>query len=194
MGAKLQKAFGMILALVMVAALGYGAWQLVVVFIAAITAVSPEVMAAIVGAMATILAGVAVVLLSQAHERKRAAEEAHRLKKVEIYKEFIEMVSKMLGSSNEHLEIKGPEMPELINYLFRYHSEILLWGSPRVIKAQIEFEAVSGNVSGDEKASFKAVNEIYLAIREDIGLSNSGLTNLELVKLYLDKEARGLLR
>lgn len=85
-------------------------------------------------------------------------------------------------------------MPELINYLFRYKSEILLWGSPRVIKAQIEFEAVSGNGNGDVKALFKAVNEMYLAIREDIGLSNSGLTNLELVKLYLNKEARGILR
>ncbi len=30
-----------------------------------------------------------------------------------------------------------------------------------------------------------AVNNLYKAIREDIGLSNAGLNNLELIKLFL---------
>jgi len=138
--------------------------------------------------MATILVGVSAVLLSQAHERKRAAEEAHRLRKVEIYQGFIDMVSRIIGAANKNLAVKEPDPQELVQYLFKFKADILLWGAPKVIKAQIEFEHVSG--SGDTKKIFSAVNSLYLAIREDIGLSNSGLNKLELMKLYLNEDAR----
>lgn len=192
MKVKLGKFFQLILGVSLICGLSYGVWLLVTAFIASITAASPEVTAAIVGAMATILVGISAVLISQAYERRRAAEEAHRLKKVEIYQGFIDMISRMTGAKNEHLSLKEPDPKELIQYLFKYKSGILLWGSPKVIKAQIEFEDVSE--SADNQKMFRSVNSLYLAIREDIGLSNSGLKNLELVKLSLNNEARSELR
>lgn len=98
------------------------------------------------------------------------------------------MVSRLIGATNENLSVKEPDPQELVQYLFKFKSDILLWGSPKVIRAQIEFETVSG--SGNTKKVFSAVNSLYLAIRDDIGLSNSGLSNLELVKLYLNEDAR----
>lgn len=154
-----------------------------------ISSANPEVSAAIVGGMATVLVGISVVLLSQAHERKRASIEAHRLKKVAIYQKFIDMISKMIGANNPNLSIKAPTEKELTQYLFNFKSEILLWGSPNVVQAQINFEKISEGVA-DNKKLFLAVNNLYLAIREDIGLSNSGLNNLELVKLHLNDQAR----
>lgn len=192
MSAKLKKVFGAILGLVIVGAVGYGSWLLIGAFVASISEASAEVAAAIVGAMATVLVGISAVLMSQAHERRRASEEAHRLKKVEIYQGFIDIISRLIGASNEHLAVKKPDAPELVSYLFKFKSDILLWGSPRVIQAQIDFETISGN--GDVNALFKAVNELYLAIREDIGLSNAGLRDLDLVKLYLNKDARAQLK
>lgn len=188
MNAKVQKTLQIVLGLTVIAGFGYGIWLLARAFVDAISAASPEVSAAIVGAMATILVGVSAVLISQVHERKRAAEEAHRLRKVEIYQGFIDMVSRMIGASNENLSVTEPDPQELIHYLFRFKADILLWGSPKVIIAHIDFENVSGG--GDTKKTFSAVNSLYLAIREDIGLSNHGLKNLELVKLYLNGEAR----
>lgn len=138
--------------------------------------------------MATILVGISALLISQAHERKRAADEAHRLKKIEIYQGFVDIISRMMGASNKNLSLKEVDPQELVCFAFKFKSDILLWGSPKVIKAQIYFETVSG--SGDAKNLFRAVNSLYLAIREDIGLSNSGLTSLELVKLSLNPEAR----
>ncbi|KQT33279.1 hypothetical protein [Methylophilus sp. Leaf414] len=188
MNAKIQKVFQIILGLSLVGGIVYGAWLLLNAFVAAVTAASPEVVAAIVGAMATVLVGISAVLISQAHERKRSSEEAHRLKKVEIYQSFIDMISRMIGSSNQNLALKQPDTQELVHYLFKFKADILLWGSPKVIKAQIEFENVSE--SGDTKKLFMSVNALYLAIREDIGLSNSGLNKMELVKLYLNNDAR----
>lgn len=192
MKAKIHKFLQIVFGLALIVGLAYGAWLLIFAFVDSITAASPEVTAAIIGAMATVLVGVSAVLISQAYEHKRSVEEAHRLKKVEIYQGFIDMISRVIGAKNENLSLTEPDPKELINYLFKYKSDILLWGSPKVIKAQIEFEAVSS--SGDHKRMFRAVNSLYLSIREDIGLSNSGLNDLELVKLGLNDEARADLR
>lgn len=184
----IKRLFQLILGLSIVGGLIYGAWVVINAFRVAVTDANPEVVAAIIGAMATILVGISAVLISQAHERKRSSEEAHRLKKVEIYQGFIDIISRMIGSSNQNLALKEPDAQELVHFLFKFKSDILLWGSPKVIKAQIEFENVSD--SGDTKKLFMSANALYFAIREDLGLSNSGLNNLELVKLYLNNDAR----
>lgn len=189
---QIRKLGSILVGLTLVSGLCYGVWILGKSFVESLTAASPEVTAAIVGAMATVFVGVSAVLISQAHERRRSTEEAHRLKKVEIYQGFIDVISRMIGSSNESLSVKALEPDELVNYLFRFKSDILLWGSPRVIKAQINFETLAGK--GDMRLLFNSVNELYVAIREDIGLSNLGLNRLELVKLYLNEEARTQLR
>lgn len=63
-----------------------------------------------------------------------------------------------------------------------YKTNIILWGSPKVLKAQAKYEkeAKLG------KSPFYAVDELYRAIREDIGLSNKGLKSLDLIKLYIN--------
>lgn len=188
MKTKVQSLLRIAIGLASIGAIGYPVWLLLRGFVDSILAAAPEVSAAIIGAMATILVGVSAVLLSQTHERKRVADEAHRLRKVEIYQGFIDMVSRLIGSSNENLAIQGPEAQELVQYLFKFKTDILLWGSPKVIRAQIEFEGITE--SGNARKIFGAVNSLYLAIREDIGLSNSGLKNLELVKLYLNEDGR----
>ena len=143
---------------------------------------SPELVAAIIGALATIIVGIAVVLISQYYNRKLASEEAHRLKKVELYKSFIDIVAKMLASQNKNLSIEPPTDKELLDFAFRFKSELLLWGSPKVIKTYLVFEDIKSVPSGD---ILKATNALYLAIRSDIGLSNYGLNNHELVKIFI---------
>jgi Co/Zn/Cd efflux system component len=185
---RIREWIGFVLGVILIVIAFFVFWVSAKSFVEAIAAARSEVAAAIVGAMATVLVGVSAVLLSQAHERRRSREEAHRLRKVEIYQEFISMVTRMIGATNQNLAIKEIDQAELVKYLFRYKSDILLWGSPRVIKAQIGFESDAGK--GDLGLLFRAVSELYLAIREDIGLSNSGLNSLELVKLFLNEEAR----
>ncbi|MDO9028814.1 MAG: hypothetical protein Q7V09_00145 [Hydrogenophaga sp.] len=189
---KVREFLGAAVVLILIGGVCSGVWVLGGSLVTSLASASSEVAAAVIGAMATVLVGVSAVLLSQAHERRRSREEAHRLKKVEIYQEFIGVITRMIGAANQNLAIKEIEPGELASYLFRFKSEILLWGSPRVIRAQIKFESVAGKV--DIKLLFNAVNELYMAIREDVGLSNFGLNSLELMKLYLNEEARSQLR
>ena len=171
-----------ILRFALMGAMAYGVWILAFKFTAAISKASPEVTAAIIGAMATVFGGIVIVLITQRHSHFQAAEEAHRLRKVDIYKSFIEVVSKMIASSNKKLSIKEPSQDELIEFAFRFKSDILLWGSPAVIKSYIAFE----DASQDNTKILSTVNTLYAAIRSDIGLSNSGLNNSELVKIFIN--------
>ncbi|MGF1845333.1 hypothetical protein L4C39_19505 [Vibrio clamense] len=159
----------------------YGVWIAFGFFIDALASSDPKIAAAILGAMATIFVGLTAVIITQNQIKLRDREEAHRSKKVEIYEKYLETIQAMMSGANENVSIEAPSNQELVDYLVKFKSEIILWGSPEVIKMQLEFQRVSQNGGN----IFIAVNNIHKAIRADIGLSNKGLNKLELVKMYL---------
>lgn len=161
--------------------LAYGLYQLGSEMILLLSKIQKEVLVALIGAIATISVGITVVIITQKQSKQREIEESHRPKKIEIYKKFLDAVSGQMANQNENVSKKGMTEQELVDYLVEFKTELLLWGSPSVIKNQLEFEKVSsenGNV-------FTAMDNLYKAIREDIGLSNKGLNSHELVKIYL---------
>ena len=156
-------------------------WKLISIFFTSLSELEASVSAAIIGAMATVFAGTIVVLITQHMTKTREIEDAHREKKVEIYNKFLITIIRILKGSNQNIKSKPISETELIEYMVDFKREILLWGSPKVIKAQLKYEASAG----DTKKMFYAVDNIYKAIREDIGLSNKGLMPLDLFKLFL---------
>ncbi|CAC9438370.1 hypothetical protein BSPLISOX_534 [uncultured Gammaproteobacteria bacterium] len=159
----------------------YILWPAVSFFITSLTSADPTISAAIIGAMATIFVSIIAVIITQRKIKLRGVEEAHREKKVEIYQKFLGITTSLIVGKNEQVTIEEPTDQELIDYLVRFKTEILLWGSPKVIKSQLEFQRIFGS-GGDV---LMAVNNLYKAIREDIGLSNAGLNNLELIEIFL---------
>jgi len=178
---KMKQAFQGFLALVTFCGIAYGIWRVLVFFVVKMTQINPAIAAAIIGAMATVSAGIAAVLITQKQTKRRELEEAHREKKVEIYNKYLIIVTRIIKGLNEELTAEKISEPELVNSLIDYKREILLWGSPKVIKAQLQYEAAActgGN-------TFLAVDNLYRAIRDDIGLSNNGLAQFDLFKLFL---------
>jgi hypothetical protein len=70
---------------------------------------------------------------------------------------------------------------ELADFFVKYKTNVILWGSPQVINAQLKFESAS--TTGENV--LYATDRLYLAIRADLGLSNRGLGNRQLIKMYL---------
>ncbi len=170
-----------ILGFAIIAGIIYGIWVAAGFFIDALINSDPKISAAILGAMATIFVGLTAVIITQNQTKLRDREEAHRSKKVEIYEKYLDTIQSIMSGANENVSTEAPTHQELVDYLAKFKSDIILWGSPEVIKMQLEFQCVSqdgGNI-------FIAVNNLHKAIRADIGLSNKGLNNLELVKMYL---------
>jgi hypothetical protein len=122
--------------------------------------------------------------LTQRETSRRMAEEAHRARKVEIYDDFIRLVSDFMQGSNENNKKRTPQGQPLLNRIEKFQNGILLWGSPRVLRAYLSFRRVSGGHHSSQQL-FASVEELYLAMRDDLGLSNEGLSDKELVRLYL---------
>lgn len=178
---RVAQAISIILAIGFMVFVGYLVWVVAARLLVFLESANPSVAAAVVGAMATVLVGMSGVLYTQSQIKTREIEEAHRSRKVEIYKGFLDMVARLMAKDNPHVSLKAPKEQELINFLVGFKTDVILWGSPKVINAHLNFEKVSssgGNV-------LFAVDELYQAIREDIGLSNKGLEKHQLMKMYL---------
>lgn len=172
---------GMLFGFALVFGAGYLLWLVAARLLTFLESANPSVSAAIVGAMATVLVGVGGALYTQSQIKKREIEEAHRARKVEIYKEFLDIAARMMAEGNENVSLKPPSQQELVDFLVGFKTNVVLWGSPKVINAQLNFQ----KVSSEGGHVLKAVDQLYKAIREDIGLSNRGLERHQLVKMYL---------
>lgn len=172
---------GMLFGFALIFGAGYLLWLVAARLLTFLESANPSVSAAIVGAMATVLVGVGGALYTQSQIKKREIEEAHRARKVEIYKEFLDIAARMMAEGNEKVSLKPPSQQELVDFLVGFKTNVVLWGSPKVINAQLNFQ----KVSSEGGHVLKAVDQLYKAIREDIGLSNRGLKRHQLVKMYL---------
>jgi len=121
--------------------------------------------------------------ITQYYIKKREEKNAHREKKIEIYSEFIDIFQRMLAGNNNELKIKKVGEEELQKFFFRFHRDIILWGSPGVIKTFLKFK--NGETDTDDAYKLFLVNDLYKEFRKDIGLSNFGLNSNELIKINL---------
>lgn len=178
----MRKSTQVVIGIVLIGFLLFGFWEAVAYFIALLSAASPEVAAAVIGGMFTALVGIIAALLAHRSARIRASDDAHRVKKVEIYRDFLEIVARQMANENDKVSIKPLKESELIKFLVSFRSDIMLWGSPSVINAFRNFnvQCQTGGIS-----MFNAVDNLYRAIRKDIGLNNWGLEQNALVKMYL---------
>ena len=138
----------------------------------------------VIAAFFAFLAAVIATLLTQYFTKRREEKNAHREKKIEIYSEFIDIYQRMLAGSNNKVDMEKVSKKELENFFFRFNRDILLWGSPGVIKAVMEFKKSSDNNANDKHLLF-VINDLFKEFRKDIGLSNFGLNAYELIKVNL---------
>lgn len=179
---KKQNTKQLVIGFILIALLIYCTWVTVSFFINSLMEADAKISSAIIAGMFTIFAGLTAVIITQRQTKLREIAEAHREKKIEIYNKFITAAITMIGAQNEHSDIKSLTDKELFSIMFNFKKDILLWGSPEVIKAQLKLERLSHENSN---LILFAVNDIYKAMRKDIGLSNSGLGNNELIKLFM---------
>lgn len=172
---------GAILAIFVAGLVVYICWVVFTHFLGFLENANPSVASAVIGTMATLLAAFWTNLYVQRQVKLREIEEAHRPRKTEIYEKFLNVLSRQLAASNPLVETTALGEDELLKYFLELQTQLLLWGSPEVIKAFQSFKSGSSS----EKHPLIGVDKLLRAIRHDIGLSNQGLDSHELVKMYL---------
>jgi len=142
----------------------------------------------------TLIVGLGAVLISQNQIKKRELAEAHRENKIELYNRFNNKIFELHAGINENVTGDNPSEQNLIDFMVEFKRDLMFRASPEVIKSIINFEESSAN---EKKLNtiLRKVDDIYRAMRKDIGLSNFGLDGLEMIQLSLkDKSEKWKIR
>lgn len=137
---------------------------------------NPNVSAALI----TASVGLVGLWYAQWHARTREISENHRQSKIEVYNAFFDIVEKFQGEyANADFQSKE-ELPEQLRRDFqKLNRGLIVWASPQVIKAWMKFREASGSGTTNVLIS---VDNMYRAIRKDLGNSNFGLETGDLIK------------
>jgi hypothetical protein len=174
----------------------YFVWYLAGSAFAAVLQLDAKTRTTVVTVSGTLVSAVLTIVLGQYYTRAKEHRDAQRPKKIEIYTKVISatvdfmhqhfLERNIATSSNSleypRLETGEPDLPraKLEAELRSLLPELILWASPAVLAACHKLGSTT-YFSAD--AVLSDVEAVYRAMRDDIGLSNSGLEQVDLLKV-----------
>lgn len=160
-----------------VAIVGWLLWRFSVWFFAQ----SVEIVVASITFSGTIIAAIIAVIASQQTIKAREIAESHRPKKIKVYEMFLTgTMDFMRDFSGKTPAAKKKAMTGLENFTHEFNKNIMMWGSPEVLKAYGAFKS-----GAKSEQVLLMVDDILRAMRKDLGLKDKGLERGDLIKLLL---------
>lgn len=185
---------GLISAPCLALALGgiWGIWSAASTIADLLRRASTDVLVVLIGSIATVFGGVLTIALTQYYARRKELIEIHKEKKMEMYFEFVDGIMDIM--QKQALDGKQLEEGRMIEIAAKFQRRILLWASPGVINSWLKFRTIQESAKGVEM--LLNVDQLYRAMRKDLGLSNRMLRKGSLIKstlkdpTELDREMR----
>lgn len=144
----------------------------------ALFAINPTLAVGFIAAASTIIVSISSVLISKYKEQQITIRNQHREKKIPIYEELLTFLFKMMRAVKDQ---ETPSDEELLDFMFSFTPKLIVWGADDVILAYLKFQKSAQNPT---KLNFD-IEEIWLAIRKDLGHSNCGITRGTLLSLIV---------
>ncbi len=161
--------------LIVLLAIGY---FIFVVLSAWLKSLDPTVAAA----TTTAALGLVGLWYAQWTSKSRDIAENHRPSKIDVYSIFFNLVEKFQAEELQDNDLGEENLPEWLKKDFaKLNRGLILWASPQVITAWLEFRTVT-SAGGDV---ISAMDKMYRAIRKDLGNSNFGLKSKDLIRIGL---------
>jgi len=139
---------------------------------------------------ASIIAGLVAlfsVIFTYWKEKTRSISEAHREKKIEIYKIFFDEIFEATNNMRLGREVDLSSSEDFMTRTLELKKGLMSYGSPKVINSFAKWQLVSSE-AGDSASSLRGVGDVILAMREDIGLSNRGLDSLTIHQININED------
>ena len=148
-------------------------------------------MAAVTAALIAAAVAVFTALFTFWKDRERSREEAHRSRKIEAYNKFGDMVFEILmvvksGDPKRRQRFEEDQIERMMVVA----RDIMFFASPNVVQAFGSWMKSSSN--NDRADQLPALGRIFLAMREDVGLSNEGLDEYNIHQVYTSENVREL--
>jgi len=166
------------------------AWELYVVlkaFWSSFNQLNPTVAAGILAAVTTVLVSVVSVLISKHLEQRNNILKELRDKKAPVYEDLLEFIFRIINA--EKMGLAPLTEAEVVEKFSSITQRLIIWGSDDVVQALYKFRIYSTKASIDSKLSglmFLAVENIFLAIRKDLGHRNKGLTTGKILGTFVN--------
>lgn len=152
------------------------------------TALPQGTSAAIVTGSATVLVAVVTVLVSRYFERRSNAEQAQRDKRIPVYEDFVKGLLDLIGATRSPEDRKDPSPKDVYEIFARFTEQLLVWGSDDVIREWVTYRNELNNASTDEDnlRNLLRLEDLFLAIRRDLGLRSKSLRRGDLLRLWIN--------
>lgn len=151
-----------------------------------------EVAAAIVSAFAALLIALVTTWLGRFLERRSVEARSQQEKRIPVYEAFVSDLLRMMEFTKHRDERKGPDDREIVEVLASFTEKAIVWGSGDVLKAWVDFRylGIAGVDAPDSEAHgyrlLVKLEELFLALRADLGLDNGDLARGDLLKLFIN--------
>lgn len=167
--------------LAVIALMAYGLLAAVRWMFLGIVGLDEKMAAAIIAACATVFVSVATVVYTQQKTKSREIDNSHRPQKMEIYKRFMDKAVVGLLKATKEKKFETPEFQkELEELFFSFTGDVIVWGSPAVIRAYSAFRNTGANPE-----IVLRIDDLMQAMRKDLGNSNWSLNRGDLIKLFI---------
>ena len=159
---------------------GFGLYWFVAALIDKLASVQGDLSKALVASSATIVIAAITVVLGKLWEQRLKTREDIRAKKIPVYEKQIETFFSVFMSE----KISGKKISErdLMKAFTAFSEKLIVWGSADVIQAWVKFRTTKF----DGADGLKVMDELFLAIRKDLGNDSSKLKNHELLRLFVN--------
>lgn len=133
----------------------------------------------------TILIALFVALITFAGNFQIQIRNEQRPKKTEIYDKVINLFFDIIMSSKLGRQPKSQE--KLVEELAEITPDLILWASDDVLKLYIKFRTISnGKVQDATDNSLILFGKLLLAMRKDLGHSNTGIDQLSILGTFVN--------
>ncbi len=137
----------------------------------------------VAAALTTAVIGLLGLWYAQWQSKSRDIAESHRAAKIEVYSVFFDLVEKFQQDQVKKEDLGEGRIPDWLKKDFaRLNRGLILWASPNVITAWLRFRRVTSTGGGN---IVLAMDQMYGAIRKDLGNSNFGLKVGDLIRIGL---------
>lgn len=116
------------------------------------------------------------VMWTQWQSKSRDIAESHRNNKIETYSLFFDIIEEFTRAGKNKQEIDILSDQNLQTKFEKLNRGFILWSSDEVIHAWLEFR---------KNSNLNNVDNIYRAIRKDLGHKDSKLNSLDLIRMNL---------
>lgn len=152
----------------------YGITKLAVAELTSLLTIMIPAIVAIITVVGTIYAAIK----TKRAERLKEIEQELRKQKAPIYEEFSDfLLNKVLKNQASEDEMK--------EFVINFHQKMLVWGGDNVIKAWVDFRKHVVEEVFQYQGLFLIENVLF-AIRSDMGHSNKGLKQGDLLTLFIN--------